>query len=264
MALETGTFISDLVATNPVGSDPLAFADDHLRLIKATVKNTFPNVTGAVTKTQAQINDGLEKSGGTMTGPLVLAGAPTASLQAATKAYVDSVDSALTTTVGTKADKATAITAGAGLTGGGDLSTSRSLAIADAGVTTAKIADGAVTASKIASGAIPSIATGAGAVSNGGTFTVNLGNSGTALIQVQGYFVATYGNFGTGTISISIGGTTVASQSGRTMEWDSRTSGANPVIQYRHTGTANSTVTVTFSYSGPGSFQNATYSFIGH
>lgn len=108
-----------------------------------------------------------------------------------------------------------------------------------------------------------SIATGAGAVSNGGTFTVTLGSSGSALIQVQGYFVATFGNFGTGTIAISIGGNTVASQSGRTMEYDSRTSGANPVILYRHTGTANSTVTVTFSYSGPGSFQNATYSFIG-
>jgi hypothetical protein len=56
MALETGTFISDLVPTNPVGSDPLAFADDHLRLLKGTIKNTFPNITGAVTKTHTQIN----------------------------------------------------------------------------------------------------------------------------------------------------------------------------------------------------------------
>lgn len=56
MALETGTFISDLVPTNPVGSDPLAFADDHLRLVKSTIKNTFPNISGAVTKTHTQIN----------------------------------------------------------------------------------------------------------------------------------------------------------------------------------------------------------------
>lgn len=89
MALETGTYISDLVATNPTGSDPLAFADDHLRLLKGTLKNTFPNVTGAISKTHTQINDGLEKAGGTMTGPLVLAGAPTADLQAATKKYID-------------------------------------------------------------------------------------------------------------------------------------------------------------------------------
>lgn len=56
MALETGTFISDLVATNPTGSDPLAFADDHLRLVKSTIKATFPNISGAVTKTHAEIN----------------------------------------------------------------------------------------------------------------------------------------------------------------------------------------------------------------
>ncbi|WLB91330.1 phage tail protein [Bradyrhizobium japonicum] len=31
-------------------------ADDHLRLIKATIKNTFPDVTGAANVTQAQLN----------------------------------------------------------------------------------------------------------------------------------------------------------------------------------------------------------------
>jgi microcystin-dependent protein len=56
MALETGTYISDLVSTNPAGSDALAFADDHLRLIKSTLKNTFPNLSGAVTLNQYQLN----------------------------------------------------------------------------------------------------------------------------------------------------------------------------------------------------------------
>lgn len=56
MALETGTYISDLVSTNPVGTDTLDKADDHLRLIKSTVKATFPNITGPVTLTQAQLN----------------------------------------------------------------------------------------------------------------------------------------------------------------------------------------------------------------
>ena len=51
MGLETGTYISDLVATNPVSSDPKSQGDDHLRLIKSTVKTTFPNVTNAVTPT---------------------------------------------------------------------------------------------------------------------------------------------------------------------------------------------------------------------
>ena len=56
MALETGTYISDLVITNPVIGDDVGQGDDHLRLVKATVKTTFPNVTGAVTPTHTQLN----------------------------------------------------------------------------------------------------------------------------------------------------------------------------------------------------------------
>jgi hypothetical protein len=89
MALESGTYISDLVATNPLGSDPISSSDDHLRLIKSTLKATFPNVAGAVTKTHAQLNNTVDKSGDTMSGPLTLPGAPTSALHAATKLYVD-------------------------------------------------------------------------------------------------------------------------------------------------------------------------------
>jgi hypothetical protein len=56
MALETGTYISDLNASNPITTDPRSEGDDHFRLIKNTIKNTFPNVTGAVTKTHTEIN----------------------------------------------------------------------------------------------------------------------------------------------------------------------------------------------------------------
>jgi microcystin-dependent protein len=56
MALETGTYIDSLNASNPAATDALAQADDHLRLIKATLKATFPNVTGAVTATHAEMN----------------------------------------------------------------------------------------------------------------------------------------------------------------------------------------------------------------
>ena len=92
MALETGTFISDLVVTNPTGSDALAFADDHLRLVKSTLKNTFPNVSGAITKTHTQINNAVDRGGDTMTGALSLSGAPSSSNHATTKIYVDSAD----------------------------------------------------------------------------------------------------------------------------------------------------------------------------
>lgn len=44
MGLESGTYVDDLVTTNPVGaSDPKSQGDDHLRLIKSVLKNTFPN-----------------------------------------------------------------------------------------------------------------------------------------------------------------------------------------------------------------------------
>ena len=56
MALESATYIDGLVATNPVSTDPLSSADDHMRLIKATLKNTFPNITGAVTADKDEIN----------------------------------------------------------------------------------------------------------------------------------------------------------------------------------------------------------------
>ena len=56
MALETGTYIDSLVATNPASTDALSQADDHLRLLKSTIKSTFPNVSGAVTGTHTAIN----------------------------------------------------------------------------------------------------------------------------------------------------------------------------------------------------------------
>jgi hypothetical protein len=64
MALESATFINGLVATNPVSTDGLAQADDHMRLIKSTIKSTFPNITGAITADHSEINvlDGITSS----------------------------------------------------------------------------------------------------------------------------------------------------------------------------------------------------------
>lgn len=63
MGLETGTYISDLNASNPIGAtDQVAQADDHLRLIKSTILATFPNVTGAMTLTHTQLNNAALKN----------------------------------------------------------------------------------------------------------------------------------------------------------------------------------------------------------
>jgi len=56
MPLETGTYIDSLVATNPETTDPLSQADDHLQLIKSTLKATFPYLTGAISDSHTTIN----------------------------------------------------------------------------------------------------------------------------------------------------------------------------------------------------------------
>jgi microcystin-dependent protein len=45
VGLESGTFISDLVVTNPPTTDAKQQGDDHLRLIKTVLKNTFPTAS---------------------------------------------------------------------------------------------------------------------------------------------------------------------------------------------------------------------------
>ena len=44
MALETASYIAELVATNPLSSDPVGRGDDHLRLLKSVLQATFPNL----------------------------------------------------------------------------------------------------------------------------------------------------------------------------------------------------------------------------
>ena len=58
-------YIDDLVSSNPVGaSDPKSEGDDHIRGIKNVLKLTFPQLTGPMTCTQAELNklDGLSST----------------------------------------------------------------------------------------------------------------------------------------------------------------------------------------------------------
>jgi microcystin-dependent protein len=47
MGLETATFISSLVATNPVAGDTKSQGDDHFRLVKSVLQATFPTASKA-------------------------------------------------------------------------------------------------------------------------------------------------------------------------------------------------------------------------
>ena len=56
MGLETGTYIDSLNSSNPTATDAVSQGDDHIRLIKSTVKATFPNLSNAVTSTHTELN----------------------------------------------------------------------------------------------------------------------------------------------------------------------------------------------------------------
>lgn len=99
MGLETGTYLDALVPTNPASTDGLAQADDHIRLLKSTLANSFPGITGAVTATHTELNalDGITSSAAELN---VLDGitATTAELN-----YTDGVTSNIQTQLNTKA-----------------------------------------------------------------------------------------------------------------------------------------------------------------
>lgn len=75
MGLESATYIDGLVETNPTSSDNANQGDNHLRLIKAAIKATFPNITGPVTATHTALSAAyLPLTGGTVSGPITASG----------------------------------------------------------------------------------------------------------------------------------------------------------------------------------------------
>jgi len=136
MPLENAQTINQLVPTNPVATDPLAQADDHLRLIKSTIQNTFPNVTGAINATHTEMNSVADGD------------------TAATATTLVDADRVVVNDDGTM--KQVAMTdvqtyIDANMTLRDDVVTAAS--VADDAINTANIVDGAVTAAKLAVGA---------------------------------------------------------------------------------------------------------------
>ena len=58
MSLESATYISQLVDTNPTATDPISQGDDHLRMVKTVLKTQFSGLTGttAVSASEAEMN----------------------------------------------------------------------------------------------------------------------------------------------------------------------------------------------------------------
>jgi hypothetical protein len=56
MPLETAPFINGLVRTNPTGADAKSTSDDHHRVTKGAILDTFPAITGAVTATHTELS----------------------------------------------------------------------------------------------------------------------------------------------------------------------------------------------------------------
>jgi hypothetical protein len=78
MALETltgSTYINALNSSWPLGSDPRSQGDDHLRGIKNVLKNSFPSVSGPVTRTHTSLSTGSVPLGSII--PFFQAAAPT-------------------------------------------------------------------------------------------------------------------------------------------------------------------------------------------
>ena len=59
MSLESASFISGLIASNPTSNDNVGDGDNHIRLVKNVLKLTFPNIGGEVSPTHTQINTGI-------------------------------------------------------------------------------------------------------------------------------------------------------------------------------------------------------------
>ena len=45
MAVESADWVTQLVNTNPVVGDPVGEGDDHLRMLKTVLKNSFPSTS---------------------------------------------------------------------------------------------------------------------------------------------------------------------------------------------------------------------------
>jgi len=115
MALETGNYINSLNASNPAATDALAQADDHLRLLKLVLKQTFPALAGPVTATHTVINAKIAEPVSAITSDGSTPSLATGISGPEIKTLIGAADAAITTD-GTNPSLASGITGAALLT----------------------------------------------------------------------------------------------------------------------------------------------------
>ena len=103
MTVESATYISSLNASYPAATDLKSEGDDHLRLIKSTVKATFPNVAGAVTADHTELSyvDGVTSAIQTQLNAVVASAAAAATAAAKRSIIIDVGDDTTNLTAGT-------------------------------------------------------------------------------------------------------------------------------------------------------------------
>lgn len=235
MALESTTYINGLVATNPTGTDPKSQGDDHIRLVKSAIKNTLPNITGAVTATQDELNllDGVTATTAELNKIDGYTGSNT-ELNYAKDLY----DTGVTATEFDKLDGVTlALSFLNGMTGG----------VKDEDNMTSNSASSLATQQSIKAyvdSQSPELYFGGGTATSGTDFTIRYGATGSCFVIGFGGRRATYGNFGDNTLQLRDGSTSVDSVTFRTIEYDSRLSSGSAVVMKNFTGgTAGATKT---------------------
>lgn len=267
--------MSDYVkSTNFAIKDGLVTTDPS-KIVKGTeLDNEFNALSNAIS---SKANTNSPALTGTPTAPTATTGSNTTQL--ATTAYVKQEITALGTigNMATQSKNAVDITGGTivGITdlavadGGTGASTLTGVVIGNGTSAMTAVAPGTSgnvltsNGSAWASTAPATVSSSSGSLSNGSTFNITTGSSGVALITVEFLSLAQVGNFGGATGYLSINGSSVASKYTQTIEYSNRNSGCGGTILYRYTGTANSTVTGTFSWSGTGSMHSASYLVLG-
>ena len=147
MGLESATYISQLVTSNPAGADDYSTADDHLRLLKAVLQAQFPNFGAvAITPDAAELNklDGLTA---TQADLGLLAGAQAGGLTFTELMFLNGVTSAIQTQIDAKAASSHAHAA-ADVTSG-TLAAARIPSLPTSQITTGTFADARIAATNV-------------------------------------------------------------------------------------------------------------------